>query len=393
VDRDESRCSTGAERLRRFAYATSTMRPSSGVFEMIELHRGVFGALALLSACAVAGDREPFGASEATVGPMAEESGTATASTSANDDGDSTALVTTADDDGTGEDSGGSAIRCDKIDFLFVIEAPLFEPEGQIYDDYGYSSISYKLIEGFATLVSQLYVAVAVDDFRVLVTGSQAVQPGIACSPDNTDGCPELEIDACDPVLGAGRNGVGIPEYESAECMPGRFMESGMPNLEGTFGCLVDFGGFETANGYGWYGGPGPDVMMNALSAATSTDNSCNAGFLRDDALLVVVLVAPNLDPLLDSSSGDLEAWTEALVAAKGTADNIAVLGLVADGDLDQPLCDPSTAGAFPAQLRDFVDGFTHGKWASSCIPDYTTFFTVAADVIDAACEEFVPVG
>ena len=236
-------------------------------------------------------------------------------------------------------------------------------------------------------------MAVAVDDFRVLVTGSQAAQTGSACAPGGDDVCPEVEVDACDPVLGAGRNGLGVPEYGIEECMPARFMESGMGSLEGTFGCLVNYGTLETANGHGWYGGAGPDTMMDALAAATSADNSCNAGFLRDDALLVVVLIAPNLDPLEDTSSGDIAAWTDALVAAKGSADNIAVLALTADGDLDQPLCDPSTAGPFPAELRGFVDGFTHGKWASSCLPDYATFFTVASDVIDAACEEFVPVG
>lgn len=47
----------------------------------------------------------------------------------------------------------------------------------------------------------------------------------------------------------------------------------------------------------------------------------------------------------------------------------------------------------FAARLRSFVESFDHGKWGSVCLPDFAPFFTNAAEIIDAACEEYTPVG
>ena len=43
--------------------------------------------------------------------------------------------------------------------------------------------------------------------------------------------------------------------------------------------------------------------------------------------------------------------------------------------------------------LRLITESMPHGKWASTCLPDYRPFFTAASELVDAACSEFTPEG
>jgi hypothetical protein len=134
--------------------------------------------------------------------------------------------------------------------------------------------------------------------------------------------------------------------------------------------------------------------MVTTVGTSLGGAGECNEGCLRDDALLVVVLVAPSQDATPDTSSGDVAAWRQTLAAAKhGHEGNVVVLALTGDGDLDQPLCSTPPVGPLPAQLRELTDAMPHAKWASTCLPDYASFFAAAADVVDAACDDFHPEG
>lgn len=310
------------------------------------------------------------------------------------------------DDEDSGGGTGGATIRCDKIDIVFVMETGLADPEADAYfiDDQA-------IFDGFATLVSELYVSLEVDDFRVMVTGSMPPTPEASCMYDDAtmmQQCAEPTADGCDEQLGAGRNGYEYPlqskfsEGPTAECMAGRWLESGAPDLETMFRCLFYYHWFslDASGGSGGergYAGSGPDTLMDAALAAVgplAQAGACNDGFVRDDALLVVVFVTPSSDSMPDTSSGTVEAWSDALAQAKhGIAGNVVTLALVGDGDVDQSLCSEPPNGTLPAQLRQLTEAMPHGKWASTCLPDYRPFFTSASELVDAACNEFTPEG
>jgi hypothetical protein len=362
---------------------------------------------AMVVSCTVQGRDDDFDDSLGSAGMTAADGSSGPAGESSDgvtpdDDGD--------DDDGSDSaDTGGTTIRCDKIDIVFVLETGHTAEDGTA----PYGNVQVPVVEGFATLVSELYVSLEVDDFRVMVTGSMAADPQEACVYDYetmTQECAEPTLDACDDILGAGRNGFdypldpgGIIDGEpSEECMPGRWIESGVPELGPLFSCLFDYTWFDadTAGAMGTrvpFSGSGPDTMMDATLAALgplTEAGACNAGFVRDDALLVIVFVAPSTDDLPDTSSGAVAEWVAALSDVKhGIAGNVVLLALVGDGDVEQSLCATTPVGPGPAQLRELTEAMPHGKWASTCLPDYKPFFTSASELVDAACNDFTPEG
>jgi hypothetical protein len=352
-------------------------------------------------------DPAETGGAEDPSGPASEESGPAP------DDGEESSGAPDA------ESSGGSAPlgRCDKVDILFVLEAPEHPPlTGETADCYWddtaewqewygiaseYSTHYGKLVDGFDTLVSELYVTLQVPDFQVLVTGSLVPNPQFwngMLDPTGMCGPALVELDACDQTLGAGRNGYTVPTEADpgnvypGECMAERYVPSGSMDLPSTFWCLAhdEHYYWEDYYRYGGYTGDGPDQLMDAMTAAVGSSGeaaTCNAGFLRDDAVLVVVLLEVGMDDLADTSTGTTQAWKDALVAAKGGAeDRVVVLTLSPDGADEHPLCAPASASTFASDLRSFTESFTHGLWSSSCLLEYPTFFRAGAELIDAAC-------
>jgi hypothetical protein len=323
---------------------------------------------------------------------------------------------TTAPDGSSGDEGDVPAARCDKVDILFVLEAPTHPPvpeapleecnwwgDEQWTEWYEYAqeySNRYSMLQqGFATLVSELYVTVEVPDFNVLVTGSQIASPeywGWGQGATNMCVPGSVELDDCDQALGAGRNGFAITSlleaegYSAEECMAERFLASGAMDLPETFACLAYHEFFWEDARLGGYSGNGPDTMMDAMMSSVAdagAASTCNAGFLREDALLVVVLLEVGADPMDDTSSGAPDGWRDALVAAKGgDEDRVVVLSLSPDGAEPHPLCAPEQTSPFATDVRTFTESFEYGLWGSTCLLDYPTFFRAGAQVIDAAC-------
>ncbi|MCY0989963.1 hypothetical protein OV203_22680 [Nannocystis sp. ILAH1] len=162
-----------------------------------------------------------------------------------------------------------------------------------------------------------------------------------------------------------------------------RFIVGDEPNMKETFGCIAQVGisgggsvaeGMVRAIGNEWVDGP----------------NKCNKGFLRDDALLVVVLIQDTYD---ESSEGTVESWIEALREAKhGDDDAFAVLALTTD--VDEPNCEgvciPWDCTALnPNRLRQLINGVEHGFIGSICMP-FAPFFEKTVAHIVELCENFV---
>ena len=126
---------------------------------------------------------------------------------------------------------------------------------------------------------------------------------------------PNLE--PCDDELGGGRN----KDRNFQECFSGaeRFLTESTANLEEQFACIAEVG---TA-------GDGNEQIMQAMRNAVSAPltTTCNAGFLRDDAILVVTFITDENDSNGDSA-GTPAGWKQALVSAKNGDENaIVVLG------------------------------------------------------------------
>jgi hypothetical protein len=133
-------------------------------------------------------------------------------------------------------------------------------------------------------------------------------------------------------------------------------------------------------------------------------------GFLRDDAILVVVFITDEEDdaefddqgnPGDPGSPGDPEDWVSALISAKsGDPAAMVVMGLYGDSFLPGGVCpvggDPGNGGPGAEdapRLHEFTSAFEHGIAGSVCgtSTDYQAFFASAVSVIDTTCAEFNP--
>lgn len=151
--------------------------------------------------------------------------------------------------------------------------------------------------------------------------------------------CGSLEArTACDVALGAG---VTFPLGDSASnrrCGSSegrRFLREDDANLSAAFDCVARVGA----------SGDGDERPIGATLAALerSRPGECNEGFLRDDALLVVVLITDaSTRTASELGDGSPAEWRRELLRYKcGDPASVVVLGFVADGTLEPPRREP----------------------------------------------------
>ena len=142
----------------------------------------------------------------------------------------------------------------------------------------------------------------------------------------------------------------------------------------------------------GWSGGDPPmgDALIAAIAPEINADGGCNAGFLRDDALLVVAFINDTED--INSTSWPYQQY-KAVVDAKGGDPNaIVALGVIA-----QPIKDPPVPGCAyddlgdQYKMRQLLKMFPYHVEGDTCAPSYAPFFDQAADLIGEVCGKFVP--
>jgi hypothetical protein len=262
---------------------------------------------------------------------------------------------------------GAPSVGCTKVDFLFVVDNSLSMLEEQT-----------ALIQSFPGFVSVVEQALGASDFHVMVIDTDAAGLGDAIS---------LFLgrsDACAPVLGAGHRHNQAGEECGLEGTQ-RYLDTTQADLTGAFSCVAQVGTL---------GNPSEapvDAMLAALAPAINAPDGCNAGFLRDDAILVVTLIGDEDDAI---SSGDPETWRQALVATKaGSEDSIVFLGLIGgDGNAAQSsACISGEVDAAP-RLHQLIQGLPFGSTGDICATDYAPFFAEAVSVIDTACQDFTPI-
>lgn len=294
------------------------------------------------------------------------------------DDDDASDTETSGGDDdddsaGSGEDprfdlgatpDGGDApieLGCHKIDFLFVIDNSLSMEDEQA-----------NLIANFPDFIEGIQGTLDdVSDYHVGVVTSDGY--GF-----NSAGCN---------ALGGLVTQTGGESSSNATCGPyaeGHNFMTEQDDLGTAFSCAAQVGVS------GW-----PlEVPMDALSATLDGGpGSCNDGFLRSDALLVVVLITDEFegpgDPEFFPSMGTPQSWYDKVISTKAHPDNAAIVSLInyAGGP-----CEPLEPVYDGSNIKAFTELFTYGFVGGICA-DYGPIFQQAVSVVDEACMNFIPPG
>ena len=267
-----------------------------------------------------------------------------------------------------------------KIDFVFVIS-----------NSIGMEDMQERLLAafpGFMEAIESRHI-----DKHILVTTALPMWIMSDCADCQWD-CDEHadppECDAtlnkCDTTLGAGYTfpaGKGASNRRCELAGGNRYITDEEEDLDAAFQCLATVG-LDGSDAYQ------AGAMLGAISPELNAPGACNAGFLREDALLVITIIANTGD------TGTLlypEEWVEDLLAAKH-GDGDAIYLLVIQPDLDTPghICDPDSPYLrSKGRLRILTEMLPHASLESICADDYVPFFTDALETVQELCDSFVP--
>jgi hypothetical protein len=238
---------------------------------------------------------------------------------------------------------------CQQVDFLFVIDN-----SGSMEDN------QLKLLNEYDTFV---------DGFAETVERLESVHVGVITTDEyegNSTQCRHLG------GLVVETDGVGSSRAACGPYPGGTNYMTDLADLEESFPCAARVG----------VDGSGKEepiaAAISAISPPLTDEGSCNAGFIRPGALLVIVLVTDediDLDPLFS---------VIALSEAKGDDDRNIVFVALANGP--DSGCDIDQDTRIASGLADLVNLFSHGFLAPICAPNYADVFQEAIDVATAAC-------
>lgn len=287
---------------------------------------------------------------------------------------------------------GPSPEGCKKIDLLFAIDT---QGSSLVKDQDDSREFAEKMAVRMIGLADAIAAEATNYDLHLMVT---TVGPdftttadtlcGVDCDPVTMpcDVVPEhvcMESwEECDWTLGRGINfprGVGASNTLCPTTEGRRFARSQDPEFKEAIDCLLRTGRSGTKQAYSAI------TPMAALKPEMVADGGCNAGFLREDAMLVVVIVSVDEGV----SEGTPAEWVEDLLAIKGGYEDGVVLVVFASGI-------PSEGGGcsdYPSKLRTFGELMPHHVLGCFTAPDYAPFITAAVDKIDAVCDQFIPPG
>jgi hypothetical protein len=258
-----------------------------------------------------------------------------------------------------------AAPGCGAVDFLFVVDNSLSMTDEQD-----------NLVQSFGGFMQVVQSTLAAQDYHIMAvdTDDRGIDiPGVG------------EPASCNGVFGAGRNRSPVGQDCGIEG-DAAFMTVTQANLPQTFACAARVGTF------GDVLEQPITALLSAVSPALNEAGGCNAGFSRDDAILVVTFITDEDDT---RSPDDPSDWHRRLVEAKGGDESaVVVLGLVGDSNLSAPLeggpCLLPEASPAP-RLQQFVDGLMHGSLGSVCADDYSPFLARAVAEIKDSCDAFTP--
>lgn len=353
-------------------------------------------AALILAAC---GDASPpgFSSEPAITSVSASTSGSSstgdTSSTGPADDsaGSSTSTSAGTLDVGTVMDFGpAQPPGCKgKVDLLFVISrlgTMVSEQEQLLASFPGFINTIEQKLEGF--------------DVHIMTANPDGYWPGYTCDgawwgckmnyPDcgpsakdyDCETYPDM-VSPCDEQLGAGLtfNAGGYAANKLCELHEGnRYIVNGEPDMAGAFECIAKVG----ASGKTALMG---DAMIAALSPKLNGPGGCNEGFLRDDALLVVVLISDQLD----TSKSYFKSQYDAIIAAKQDPSAVVMLVVTPPPLGDKEPVPGCTYNDPPLEFSELLKRFSYTVVGDTCAPSYAPFFDAAVEKISEACGSFIP--
>ena len=265
---------------------------------------------------------------------------------------------------------------CEAVDFLFVID-----------DSSSMAEHQQNLVENFPAFIEGIESTLGgVETYQVgvIATDAYPYNPGPcilmgALVTSTEDGGPDASNMVCGPYA----EGFNYMTQED--------------DLEAAFSCAAQVGtmgnGFERPM----------EAMVEAVSKTHGDPGECNEGFLRDDALLVIVVITDEYDGEGDpeaanptrepaTSIGTPQTWYDAVLEAKGGhEENAVALGLL---NYDDGPCPPADLGHDGRNIVEWVEHFgENGFLGGLCEEDYAPIFEDAIGVIEEACANFVPTG
>jgi hypothetical protein len=182
--------------------------------------------------------------------------------------------------------------------------------------------------------------------------------------------------------------GALVTESADGVCGPwtaGRYI-SLADDLESAFTCAARVGDTGSTDEHQ------VEAALRAISPELGAPLACNEGFIRDDALLVLVIITDEDDE--HGSSGEPDDWFAEIVARKGVETNVVTLTLA--GIVPPNECDPDVpfGDAVPGyRIREFTQKFTYGRFGDVCADEYAPFFDTSLEIIHDACVNFTPEG
>lgn len=253
----------------------------------------------------------------------------------------------------TGTDGEG---MCPKVDILFVID-----------NSFSMAAEQANLANSYAGFIEGIESSLeSANDFHLGVVTTDAYA-------NNPPGCQSL-----------GDLVTGSPDGACGPYAAGPYMTAD-DDLAESFVCAAKVG----TDGH-----PGERPLGAALGAidpARSQAGACNEGFVRDDALLVLVLITDEDDGDADGgSSGSPDLWFDTLVEARGYETNAVVLSVIG---VDPPHACGAEVADPGVRIADFTSRFTYSAIADVCEDDYAPFFNEALYLVYAACSGFTPPG
>ncbi len=318
------------------------------------------------------------GDSTSTSAGSSSSSGNSTGSGSADGSSGTSTTEATFPDMGTMPDFGGQPMGCKgKIDFLFVISRGGILVEAQ-------DQIVAAAPDFIATIQAQF------DDFdlHIMVVDSEKEWWVEECEfktcPDSCEVDPNYPCGysptVCDTTLGAGTVFNAGPNATDAPCELGelRYITKSTPDMEGAFKCIARVGA--------WGNNRMGDALLGAVSPEMNAPGGCNAGFLRDDALLVLTMIGPedNAGPG-GSKAAKWQEWRQEVVDAKhGDLNSIVALGIISGPDC-KPDIDPDY------RLCNLIPSFPNSVLEHLTLDDFGEAFDKAAVLALDACSLFVP--
>ncbi len=253
---------------------------------------------------------------------------------------------------------GYAPMGCEKVDFLFVVDNSA--------SMRGYQENLRQSFPGFIERVEATLDEV--DTYHVGVVTTDAYQFNA-----NTDRCDEI---------GGLVTRTGGENSSGEVCGPyaeGHNYMTEVDDLEAAFTCAATVGTEGNPEEAPVY------AMTRVITGDLAGAGDCNDGFLRDDALLVVVLLTDC--GTFGPPGGRPEDWFDLIVAAKGFWQNVVVVSLVLDVGDSAP--NDEVDGR---RIADFTRLFQdNGLVGDIDEPDYSVLFTEAVDRIELACDEFIP--